>query len=57
MKQLDSYLFTSCLLAAWAVPGFGQALKVVPIANPSAASSLQAHWSTAQDGNPLLSWI
>jgi len=42
---------------AAAAPGFGQTLKVEPIANPSGATSLQAHWGTVQDGSPLLSWI
>ena len=57
MKRLESYVFRACLLAALAVPGFGQALKVEPIANPSGPTSLQAHWSTAQGGSPLLSWV
>ena len=43
----------------WAValPGFGQTIKVETVTNPSAASSLQAHWGAAQDGSPLLSWV
>ena len=45
------------LLLALAIPGFGQILKVEPIANPAPAGSLEAHWSTTQDGSPLLSWI
>ena len=57
MKRLESYLFRTFLLAALSAPGFGQALKVEPIANPSGATSLQAHWGTAQDGSPLLSWV
>src|ERR1700730_8859427 len=57
MKRLESYLFTACLLGRLVVPGFGQTLKVEPIANPSGATSLQAHWGTAQDGSPLLSWV
>jgi len=58
MKRLESYLFRTFLLAALSAPGFGQALKVEPIANPSGATSLQAHWgTTAQDGSPLLSWV
>jgi hypothetical protein len=56
MKRLKFCLFTSCLLAAVA-PGFGQALKVETILNPSGATSLQAHWGTSQDGSPLLSWV
>jgi hypothetical protein len=57
MKRLEYYLLTASLSAALAAPGFGQALKVEPIANPSGAASLQAHWGTAQDGSPLLSWV
>ncbi|MBI2681795.1 MAG: hypothetical protein HYX26_01000 [Acidobacteriales bacterium] len=45
------------LLLALGTAGFGQTLKVEAIANPSGATSLQAHWGTAQDGSPLLSWI
>ena len=55
MKRFESF-FTACLLAA-VTPGFGQTLKVEAIANPSGATSLQAHWGTAQDGSPLLSWV
>ena len=55
MKRFESF-FTACFLAAVA-PGFGQTLKVEAIANPSGATSLQAHWGTAQDGSPLLSWV
>jgi hypothetical protein len=32
-------------------------LKVEAMANPSGATSLQAHWGTAPDGSPLLSWV
>jgi len=53
MKR-SQLLLTVCLLAA---SGFGQALKVETVANPSGATSLQAHWGTAQDGSPLLSWV
>ncbi|HJT89639.1 MAG TPA: hypothetical protein VJ732_17340, partial [Bryobacteraceae bacterium] len=35
----------------------GQVLKVSPLPNPSGAESLQAHWGTASDGSPLLSWL
>ena len=38
-------------------PGFGQSLKVEAIANPAIQGSVEAHWGTAQDGSPLLSWI
>ncbi len=57
MKRLESYLVTACLLGVSAVPGLPRTLKIEPIANPSGATSLQAHWGTAQDGSPLLSWI
>ena len=42
---------------AVAVAASGQALKVDPVANPSGAESLQAHWAAASDGSPLLSWL
>jgi hypothetical protein len=57
MKRSEIYLFRAYLWAALALPGFGQALKLEPMANPSGPTSLQAHWSIAQDGSPLLSWI
>jgi len=50
----SKFLLTVCLLTT---PGFGQTLKVETVANPSGATSLQAHWGTAQDGSPLLSWV
>lgn len=55
MKRLET-CFAVWLVAAGA-PGFAQTLKVEAIANPSGATSLQAHWGTAQDGSPLLSWV
>ena len=55
MKRLES-LAVLCAVAAM-TPLFGQALKVEAIANPSSATSLQAHWGMAQDGSPLLSWV
>jgi len=48
------YFLTVCLVGT---PVFGQTLKVEAVANPSGATSLQAHWGTAQDGSPLLSWV
>ena len=45
------------LLVALAVAASGQVLKVSPLANPSGPESLQAHWGTASDGSPLLSWL
>ena len=59
MKHLQTCVMNNLitLAVAMAVPMFGQALKVEPIANPAAAGSVEAHWSTAQDGSPLLSWI
>ena len=59
MKLVESNLFGHRILLvfALAVAGFGQTLKVVPIPNPAAAGSVEAHWSAAQDGSPLLSWI
>ena len=57
MKQIESYVLNACLLAALTVPVYGQALKVEPIANPSGANSLQAHWGVIADGSVLLSWL
>src|SRR5579871_1664350 len=51
--QLKSVL----LFLALAVATSAQALKVNPLPNPSGAESLQAHWGTASDGSPLLSWL
>ena len=45
------------LLLPLALTGFGQTLKVEPIANLSTPGSLEAHWATTPDGRPLLSWI
>src|SRR5579872_7494809 len=50
---MKTLLFTIAL----SLPVFGQALKVETIMNPSSTGSLQASWSTAKDGSPLLSWI
>ncbi|HWE49544.1 MAG TPA: exo-alpha-sialidase [Bryobacteraceae bacterium] len=36
---------------------FGQALKMEPAPSPAGPDSLQANWSTAADGSPLLSWV
>ncbi len=44
-------------IAALSLPTLGQAVKVETVPNPSAVGSLQASWSTARDGSPLLSWI
>jgi len=48
-----AFLITSAL----SVPARAQALKAEPQPNPSSAGSLQASWSLAADGSPLLSWI
>src|SRR5580658_262780 len=45
------------LSSAILVPLFGQALKVEPAASPAGPDSLQANWSVAADGSPLLSWV
>ena len=45
------------LLLSIAAAASAQALKVAPLSNPSGAESLQAHWATASDGSPLLSWL
>ena len=58
-QRLPSYSPSNALLLLFAVAlaGFGQTFTVEQIANPSAPGSVQAHWSSAPDGNPLLSWI
>jgi len=48
---------TLLLTVALALPGVAQTLKVEPIPNPSSVGSLQASWTIAKDGSPLLSWI
>jgi hypothetical protein len=35
----------------------GQALRVEAVPNPAPSGSVEAHWGTASDGSPLLSWI
>lgn len=55
MKRLQSCFIVYLLVAV--APGFGQILKLEAIANPSGVTSLQAHWGTAHDGSPLLSWV
>jgi hypothetical protein len=54
---LSSQVWIAAFAAALSLPAAGQTLKVESIANPSAPGSLQASWSTARDGSPLLSWI
>src|ERR1700688_1341112 len=54
---MKSFFLPLALAGALALPALGQAPKVESIANPSATGSLQASWSTAPDGSPLLSWI
>ncbi len=57
METVRAHLLIASLLAAVTLPAFGQGLKVETIANPSGPTSLQAHWSTTQDGSPLISWV
>jgi hypothetical protein len=45
------------LLLVSVAPEFAQKLTVEQVANPAAAGSVEAHWSVARDGSPLLSWI
>jgi hypothetical protein len=45
------------LVALTATNGIAQALKLEPVVNPAPLGSLEAHWATAGDGSPLLSWI
>ncbi len=49
--------YTLFVLLAAALPGFAQAPRAESIPNPAGALSLQANWSTTQDGSPLLSWV
>ena len=51
MKRLPLLVFLALL------PVVGQALKVEPVGNPSAAGSLQPNWSVTSDGGALLSWV
>lgn len=57
MKHFGSYVGLRALVVLATLPGFGQALKLETVANPAPMGSLEAHWGTAQDGSPLLSWI
>jgi hypothetical protein len=59
MKQATINLFSQrvVLMLAVSAAGWSQALKVEKVANPAGPVSLEAHWSVAQDGSPLLSWI
>src|SRR3954463_1975814 len=55
---MKSLRVIACLaLPMLALPLLAQTAKVEPVTNPSAVGSLQASWSTARDGSPLLSWI
>ncbi|MGD0135994.1 MAG: hypothetical protein ABSE57_28450 [Bryobacteraceae bacterium] len=56
---MNTYRLIECLLLPLVLtaPGYGQTLKVEAIANPAIQGSVEAHWGTAQDGSPLLSWI
>ncbi len=54
---MKSFFLVTAMTGALALAGYGQALKAEAQPNPSAANSLQASWSVAADGSPLLSWI
>src|SRR5882724_11069412 len=62
-KALMKSLFltiASTLVSAFVITGAlaqAQAFKTEPQPNPSSLGSLQASWSVAADGSPLLSWI
>ena len=45
------------IVLALAVPGLAQTFKLDSVVNPAGPGSLQANWSAARDGSPLLSWI
>jgi hypothetical protein len=50
-------IFSIAMMAAVSLSASGQTLKVESVPNPSNPGALQASWSTAHDGSPLLSWI
>jgi hypothetical protein len=54
---MKSIFLPLALAGALSIPVLAQAPKVESVPNPSAMGSLQASWSTARDGSPLLSWI
>jgi hypothetical protein len=54
MRQFVVFLLW---LPAFGRTSFGQVIKVEAVPNPSMQGSLQAHWGTAPDGSPLLSWV
>ena len=54
---MKHFFLPLALAGALALTALGQAPKVELIPNPSALGSLQASWSAAPDGSPLLSWI
>jgi hypothetical protein len=57
MESLMTKISTALWLVALASPLFGQALKMEPAPSPAGPDSVQANWSTAVDGSPLLSWV
>ena len=50
-------MHTALFLLMGALPLTGQTLKMEPASSPAAPDSLQANWSVAADGSPLLSWV
>jgi len=52
MVSASSLMKSLILIVALALPGLAESIP-----NPSGLGSLQASWSTAKDGSPLLSWI
>lgn len=47
----------SILLVLGTSAAFGQTVKVERVPNPAPQGSVEAHWGSASDGSPLLSWI
>jgi BNR repeat-like domain len=48
---------SSLLFLALSACGFAQALKPVPVPNPSVAGSIEPNWAVAADGSVLFSWV
>ena len=55
--RLSIRIPASIVIALAATTGLAQTLKIEQVANPAPMGSIEAHWGTAQDGSPLLSWI
>ena len=54
---MKPFFLVLLITSALALPAHAQALKAELQPNPSSSGSLQASWSLAPDGSPLMSWI